>query len=264
MQEVSAFVQGEEECVASPLEILQRAGVNRALHALRVDPVVRLVHPVQPADVGHARHPEPELEIGGVGNFGALSADLTEHGRAHDHFRVADAVHAEPAAAREPRFPRPDRPRRHFRAWRSRRHLLEVNRASVGEADRWEGFEQSGGPCQGAVGEHVVGIELHDILAVDREQTLIERVDVSLVRRVLDDPDARVAPCERRSDLVTAVGGAVVHDEHVDVDALLCERAPHRVTEKVAVVEARHHHRDSRLPFEALGPDPAAPCRGRL
>ena len=137
---------------------------------------------------------------------------------------------------------------------------------SVHEPDAGVRAEQGDSPTEGARWQEVVRGEQDDELAVDASQSVVVRPEVTGVVPVVQHLHPRVSSRQAVCHLPTAVGGRVVHDQHVHLHTLL----PQHVStsrEEVAVPVAGDDDGDAPEDLAAglrRRPQTAAPAPARL
>jgi hypothetical protein len=111
-------------------------------------------------------------------------------------------------------------------------------------------LDQGGGHCGGGPGrQHVVGVEVHDDVAVGDRDAGVERPLLALAL-LEHDPDLTAPASE---DLPRRVRGAIVDDDDLHLGPALVEGVGQRAGEEPRVVVVGDDDADERLPREQFG-----------
>ena len=218
------------------------AGIRRALHAARVNPVETLRRPVDTADVAQRRGAHPHREIGRMRQLRVVTPDRPlNRGPQHD-LGIHDAVASGAAPPLDPVAPRPDGPASQP-SRRLREIVLEDKRVSVDDPHRRMGLHQRRCPGQGARSQRVVGGKQHHVVSLGPLEALVVRGDVAAIALVQNRTDPLIARRQRARHRRRPVRRGIVDDDDVDTDAVLAQRGADCGGQIVPVVVTRDDDR---------------------
>ena len=228
------------------------------VHVERVLAVIGLVDADEIADIGHRRGAHPHLEIAGVGQIGAVAANGAQHRGAHHHLGRGHHIIARPTAGLQPVDALPHDPGGPAGA-AGRNFRDEMEGIAIDHAHRRLGLQEGCGPGQRARRHQIIGGQQQDIVAGRGPQPLVEGLDMAAIVGVADHLDPRILGLQGMGNFDAVVGGGIVHDDHLELDAGLGPGdAAHALAQVMAIIIAGNDDAHPGAGTQGLGRSNAA------